>query len=234
MSSAKFSPSPARNLLPPPAHHHEQPPADISRCGLTPGKGDPAIQAAGVPGPAKPDKNNWAPRFGFAYSPGGSALFGNGKTAVRGGFGMGYDVLFYNILTVNASNYPRVVNSITNSPDTFNLFPTLAPKIANIPPFNPTTTAFVNSPVDTQNPTTNYWSLSVQRELGTNYVVEIGYSGNRSYHQIRQGQANYAESAGSNPRPGSSGDRSAEFESPGFPDDPTAPAEPELERANHD
>ena len=89
---------------------------------------------------------------------------------------MGYDVLFCNILTVNASNYPRVVNSVTNSPDTFNLFATLAPKIAVIPPFNPTTTAFVNAPVDIQNPTTNYWSLSVQRELGINYAQYLPWT----------------------------------------------------------
>jgi hypothetical protein len=41
-----------------------------------------------------------------------------------------------------------------------------------------------------QNPTTNFWSLSIQRELGTGYVLEAGYSGNRSYHQVRQGQTN--------------------------------------------
>ena len=32
------------------------------------------------------DKNNWAPRFGFAYD-----LMGNGKTVIRGAFGMFYD-----------------------------------------------------------------------------------------------------------------------------------------------
>src|SRR5256885_1594714 len=35
-----------------------------------------------------PDKNDWAPRFGFAWSPGR-----NGKTSVRGGFGAFYDIL---------------------------------------------------------------------------------------------------------------------------------------------
>jgi hypothetical protein len=153
------------------------------------GTTDPAIQAAGVPGPAKPDKTNWAPRIGFAYSPGGSGLFGNGRTVVRGGFGIQYDVIFYNVLTNEAGNYPRVINATTNSPDTYNLFPKLAPKIASIPPFSPAMN-FVNSPADTKHPATHLWSLSVQREFGPNYVLEFGYSGNRSYHQIRQSQAN--------------------------------------------
>jgi hypothetical protein len=82
------------------------------------GATDPAIQAVGIPGPAKMDKNNWAPRLGFAY--------GKGDMSVRGGFGVAYDVLFYGILTTAANNYPRVVTSTTTGPATANLFPTLA------------------------------------------------------------------------------------------------------------
>jgi len=151
------------------------------------GATDPAIQALGVPAPAKPDKNDWAPRIGFAYSPSGS-IFGKGQTAIRGGFGIAYDVIFYNVLLASANNYPRVINSLKTPPDTNNLFPTLGSKTPQT--VNPATAAFVNSPVNTQHPTTNFWTLSIQREFGSNYVLEVGYVGNRSYHQIRQSQAN--------------------------------------------
>ena len=43
-------------------------------------------------GKIQPSKNNWAPRIGFAYSPGSS-----GSTSIRGGFGMAYDTLYDNI-----------------------------------------------------------------------------------------------------------------------------------------
>ncbi len=156
------------------------------------GATDPVIRAAGVRGPVIPDKNNWAPRFGFAYSPGNpkgmlAPLLGAGKTSIRGGFGVAYDVLFYNIMVNTATNYPRVVNSDTT--DNLNRFPTLAPRIPTLQSFDPATIGFANASEDLQNPTTNFWTLSLQRELGTT-VLEFGYTGNRSYHQIRQSQAN--------------------------------------------
>src|SRR5581483_3108325 len=44
---------------------------------------------AGAPRGANfPDKNDFAPRFGFAWDPTGA-----GKTSIRGGFGVFYDVL---------------------------------------------------------------------------------------------------------------------------------------------
>ena len=158
------------------------------------GATDPAIRGVGVPGPVRSDTNNWAPRLGFAYSPTQrsgflGSVFGDGQTSVRGGFGMGYDVVFYNVLIQTANNYPRVVNFTQTGRDVANLFPTLAPKITMIPALNPTST-FINVPEDAQNPTTAFWSLSVQRQFGRDYILEAGYVGNRSYHEIRQRDAN--------------------------------------------
>jgi len=159
------------------------------------GATDPAILAVGVPPPARPDKNNWGPRVGFAYSPGNKTgvfgkVLGNEQTSIRAGFGVHYDVLFYGLLSATANNYPRVVTSTTTTPATANLFPTLPPKVAATPPLDPLTSTFVNVPEDIQRPTTNLWSLSLQRQIGASYVLELGYIGSRSYHQIRQRDAN--------------------------------------------
>lgn len=158
------------------------------------GAANAQVAAAGVPLPTRPDKNNWAPRAGLAWSPSPKdgllhKLLGDGQTVFRGGYGMAYDVLFYNILTVNASNYPRVVTQLTNQPDTINLFPRLAPKQATAPPFNPLA-SFVNSPLDLQRPTTHFYNFTIQRQFKDFNIFEIGYTGARSYHQIRQGQTN--------------------------------------------
>lgn len=151
----------------------------------------------GVPGPVRRDTDNWAPRIGFAYSPEFEQgflgkMFGEGKSVIRGGFGISYDVLFYSLLANTAGNYPRTnaqaltLSSTPTAP--MDAYPTL-PAASQFPTLS-STTAFVNLPSDSQNPTSNYWSLSIQRQIGRNYSVEIGYNGNRSYHLIRQGQAN--------------------------------------------
>ncbi len=141
-----------------------------------------------VPGPVEKDTNNWAPRIGFNWSPRSSnSLLGDGKTVIRGGFGMGYDVLFYNLLTVNASNYPRVV--VADLFTVNDVYPNLIPASGSAV-FSPTAT-YTNSPSDTESPDSKFWSLSVGRELG-DFVVEVGYTGSQTGHGINQILANPA------------------------------------------
>jgi hypothetical protein len=47
------------------------------------------------------DHNNFGPKFGFAYD-----VFGNGKTALRGGFGVSYEGTLYNPLSNSRWNPP--------------------------------------------------------------------------------------------------------------------------------
>ena len=146
------------------------------------GATDPESLGAMVPGPVKDDRNNWAPRAGFAWSPrSDNRLLGDGKTSIRGGFGMGYDFLFYNLLTVNASNYPRVV--VPQLQNVQNVYPNLLP-VTGEAVFNPLAT-WVNSAEDTENPESRFWSADIQRELG-NVVLQVGYTGSRTYKGINQ------------------------------------------------
>ncbi|HET9219075.1 MAG TPA: carboxypeptidase regulatory-like domain-containing protein [Terriglobia bacterium] len=148
-----------------------------------------------VPAPVKRDTNNWAPRIGFAYSPefeGGvlGKLFGMGRSSIRGGFGMAYDVLFYNLLSNPAANYPRnLPNATTAASQLVDVFPAMPPGQPTTPTLS-ITTAFVNLPTETQKPTSHYWTLSIQRQLNQHYILEVGYTGNRSYHLLRQSQGN--------------------------------------------
>ncbi|MGH9629952.1 MAG: hypothetical protein ACRD7E_16665, partial [Bryobacteraceae bacterium] len=159
------------------------------------GAANEEIAAVGVPRPVEPDKNNWAPRLGLAYSPSATdgilgSIFGDGLTVFRGGYGVSYDILFFNILTVTASNYPRVVNvNLNRGEGIADQYPQLVPGSPDIQPLNPLN-IFVNANTDMQNPTTHFYSFSMQRQFGRNYIFELGYTGSRSYHQIRQGQLN--------------------------------------------
>ncbi len=155
------------------------------------GATDAQSLAALVPGPTKRDNNNWAPAVGFAYSPRPESgllrsIFGDGLSSIRGGYRIAYDVLFYNILTVNASNFPRVVVPVLQNQQ--DLYPNVAP-VSGTATFNPLA-GYVNTPENAVNPYSQLFSLSWQREFSHNYVFEVGYTGSRSKNQINQLQAN--------------------------------------------
>ncbi|HVS83106.1 MAG TPA: TonB-dependent receptor [Pyrinomonadaceae bacterium] len=56
-----------------------------------------------------PDRNNFAPRVGFAWQPnfkGFGEHFAGGRTVIRGGFGIGYDRIFENLVNNSRFNPP--------------------------------------------------------------------------------------------------------------------------------
>ena len=149
------------------------------------------------------DKNNWAPRLGFAWTPrfgkGGwmGKVLGEDATVVRGGYSIAYDPPFYNILLNISTAAPVVFNSVTlNSatPGAGLLFP--------FPPgggTGPTVRAFAESRglivkgvldprFQNQTPVANnfhlpyiqQWSFGIQRQINSANVFEVRYVGNKA------------------------------------------------------
>lgn len=161
------------------------------------GSGDPqnGIAVASVNSPfgrriQQSDKNNFAPRFGFAWSPGGKQGFlgsltgGPEKTVIRGGYGIYYDQVLIGILEQNTFTNPPFVNtvSLTGTVATPILYSNPA---AGTPPgtLAPRTLITTTDPFIT--PITQQYNLTIQRQFGNRTAFEIGYLGSAGNHQVR-------------------------------------------------
>ncbi|MBI4905107.1 MAG: TonB-dependent receptor [Acidobacteria bacterium] len=135
------------------------------------------------------ERANWAPRVGFAYSPGKSGDF-----VIRGGFGLAYDQLYQNL-------------GILSLPPQFFTTVDVAPPDNDAPGFlrnggiksnlgsnltaaeaRAATASFVPDQV---RPYSINWTLGVQKVIATNYTAEVRYVGTRGVHlpmQIRLNQ----------------------------------------------
>lgn len=125
------------------------------------------------------DKNNWAPRVGFAWD-----VFGDAKTSFRGGYGLFYDsvlgVIYTNTavslpFTVSAS--PATVQSFANPWGTQNPF-----SQANSGLFFPSLSQLTVIDRNYTTPYSQQWNLSLERALPRNVVITAGYLGTRGLH----------------------------------------------------
>ena len=144
---------------------------------------DPALYNSLFAFQQTPDKRNFAPRLGLAYTPHwGRFLFGEDKTVLRAGYGIFYDGLFTNITDNSAESQPNTLGGsytgltgrgIANASTTG--IGTITPKL------NPA--LFVESMASNlHNPLTQQWNVDVQRELPLGLVLTLAYVGTRGEH----------------------------------------------------
>ncbi len=119
-------------------------------------------------------KTDFAPRLGFAYDVGGT-----GRTILRGGFGVFWNTPLTGTASSKGQNPPFLLSQSVTNPLPF--VPTLTYAIGNVQP-TPVTGGNSRSSfdVDFRDGYAQQWSMNAQRQLGTNYMLEVGYVGSRA------------------------------------------------------
>ena len=136
---------------------------------------------------------NFEPRIGFAWDP-----FKNGKTSVRGSFGL-YDVdpfAGYFLLQQNQEGPFVLFKSVTNNAAITGAGDPTIPGSGFIPGgggavlTNPATAAKLSESTVEGSPRRSYvdeWGLTVQRQLSSDMSLTVGYVGSHGLHLIDRG-----------------------------------------------
>jgi hypothetical protein len=124
----------------------------------------------------------FAPRIGLAWDP-----FGNGKTAIRAGFGTYYSLI--DDLSFLLNSLPPANGSASYSGALLPLLP-VTPGVQPPPSCGPgvptpcTTYAPQGVQPNAQTPAVEEWSFRIERQLSQNTVLRIAYVGSHGYHGL--------------------------------------------------
>ncbi len=130
-----------------------------------------------------PTLRNFSPRLGFAWDP-----FKDGKTSIRGGFGI-YDTLpltyQFGLLVVNANPFSQA-GSVTSPTLSTGSFPT-----GGFPRLTANTLRYSYVEPNPKRSYVEQWNFSVQRQLPGQIVATVGYIAEHGVHQpFRTNDAN--------------------------------------------
>jgi hypothetical protein len=146
-------------------------------CGVTPGVPTGCL------------KNHWwnpAPRVGFAFDP-----FGDGKWAIRGGYGIFFEHTNGNESNTESLEYESKatpLTSVNNIAGYANLNPSLLTGSSGAATTTPL--QFVSLPNKAIWPYMQQWHLDIQHDLGKSTVASVSYVGSAGVHLTRSYEYN--------------------------------------------
>ena len=149
---------------------------------------------AGVPdGLVYTNKDNVGPRIGLAWD-----VRGNGKTAIRAGYGVFYATLNGDTVSAAAEQQPTFVNQLVALTSNFTnpvaslqgVFPVQLTPDLSFTPFEPMSFTYLDR--NLRNAFVQQMNLMVQRQVVSGISLEVGYVGNVTQHLVDPHEINAA------------------------------------------